>query len=51
MATRKGKRMTGGRGWRLSPTKGRVRVFKGTLLGTMNFGRRRIAIFSVPKRF
>lgn len=49
MATRKGKRMTGGRGWRLLTPKGRV--FKGTLLGTMNFGRRRLAIFSVPKRF
>lgn len=51
MATRKGKRMTGGRGWRLRPTKGRQREFKGTLLGTMNLGRRRLAIFSVPKRF
>jgi hypothetical protein len=50
MATRKGKRMTAGRGWRLTTPKGRV--FKGTLLGTMNFGRRRrLAIFSVPKRF
>jgi hypothetical protein len=45
----KGERMTGGQGWRLATTKGRKRVFVGTLLQTFNFGNRRIAIFSVPK--
>lgn len=46
---RKGERMTGGQGWRLATTRGRKRVFVGTLLKTFNFGGRRIAIFSVPK--
>jgi hypothetical protein len=46
---RKGERMTGGPGWRLATTKGRKRIFAGTLLKTFNFGSRRIAIFSVPK--
>jgi hypothetical protein len=31
--------------------KGRKRQFKGTLLGTFNLGGRRLALFSVPKRF
>ena len=44
-----GQRMTGGSGWRLATTKGRKRVFAGTLLKTFNLGKRRIAIFSVPK--
>jgi hypothetical protein len=51
MATRKGKRMTGGTGWKLEPTKGKKRQFKGTLLQTFNFGKRRLAVFSVPKRY
>lgn len=46
---KKGERMTGGNGWRLVTTKGRKRVFRGTLLQTFNFGNKRIAIFSVPK--
>jgi hypothetical protein len=46
---KKGDRMTGGNGWRLVTTKGRKRVFVGTLLGTINRGKERIAIFSVPK--
>lgn len=46
---RPGERMTGGSGWRLATTKGRKRVFVATLLHTLNFGRKRIAIFSVPK--
>ena len=46
---RKGERMTGGAGWRLATTKGRKRVFVGSLLKTINMGRKRIAIFSVPK--
>lgn len=46
---RKGERMTKGKGWRLATVTGRKRVFKGSLLYTMNFGNKRIAIFSVPK--
>lgn len=46
---KKGERMTGTTGWRLATTKGKKRVFAGTLLGTVNKGRARIAIFSVPK--
>lgn len=46
-----GKRMTGGAGWVLQTTKGRERAFRATLLKTFNLGHRRIAIFSVPKRF
>lgn len=42
-------RMTKGKGWRLAAVKGRKRVFVGTLLHTMNFGKKRLAIFSVPK--
>jgi hypothetical protein len=44
---KRGERMTGGRGYRLV-TKGN-RVFIGTLLHTINAGKNRIAIFSVPK--
>jgi len=51
MAMKKGKRMTGGTGWRLETTKGSKRHFAGTLLATFNFGKRRFAVFSVPKRF
>jgi hypothetical protein len=46
---RKGERMTKGKGWRLATVKGRRRVFVGTLLDTVNHGKARIAIFSVPK--
>jgi len=46
---KKGERMTGGNGWRLATTKGKKRVFVGTLLRTINMGSKRIAIFSVPK--
>ena len=48
---KRGKRMTKGSGWRLATTTGRKRVFAATLLSTLNFGRRRLAIFSVPKKF
>jgi hypothetical protein len=41
--------MTRGNGWRLAMEKGRKRVFIGTLLQTINYGDRRLAIFSVPK--
>jgi hypothetical protein len=33
----------------LARIKGRKLVFAGTLIDTINFGRKRIAIFSVPK--
>lgn len=46
---RKGERMTKGKGWRLVTARGRKRVFIGTLLNTINFGKKRLAIFSVPK--
>jgi hypothetical protein len=46
---RRGERMTMGSGWRLATTKGKKRVFVGTLLATINRGKERIAIFSVPK--
>jgi uncharacterized protein YdbL (DUF1318 family) len=46
---RRGERMTRGNGWRLAMEKGRKRVFIGTLLQTINYGDRRLAIFSVPK--
>jgi len=44
-----GERMTGGVGWRLATTKGKKRVFVATLLKTFNFGKNRLAVFSVPK--
>jgi hypothetical protein len=46
---RKGQRMTMGSGWRLAVVKGDKRVFVGTLLWTYNSGKKRIAVFSVPK--
>jgi hypothetical protein len=45
----KGERMTGGSGWRLATTRGRKRVFAGTLIQTFNFGKTRLAVFKVPK--
>ncbi len=46
---RKGQRMTRGTGWRLVVMKGQKRIFVGTLLDTINMGKKRLAIFSVPK--
>lgn len=46
---KRGERMTKGKGWRLAIVSGRKRVFVGTLLQTVNFGNKRLAIFSVPK--
>jgi len=46
---KRGERMTKGSGWRLAIVKGKKRVFVGTLLETINRGKERIAIFSVPK--
>lgn len=45
----KGEKMTVGAGWRLATSKGKKRVFNGTLVGTVNKGKVRLAIFSVPK--
>ena len=49
--TEHGKKMTKTGRWILMPKKGREREFSGTLLKTFNFGKNRLAIFSVPKRF
>lgn len=46
---KKGERLTARSGWRLVATKGKKRVFVGTLITTINRGATRIAIFSVPK--
>jgi hypothetical protein len=46
---KRGERMPRGTGWRLARIRGRKLVFAGTLIDTINFGRKRIAIFSVPK--
>jgi len=46
---KQGERMTKGKGWRLATVKGSRRVFVATLLGTINHGKMRLAIFSVPK--
>ena len=48
---RTGKHMTRTGSWTLAPKKGKKRQFTGTLLKTINLGAKRIAIFSVPKRF
>lgn len=48
---RRGKKMTRTGPWILAPKKGRKRQFTGTLLKTFNFAKKRLAIFSVPKRF
>ena len=45
----RGARMTPGKSWRLAVIKGKKRIFVGTLLGTYNVGKMRIAVFSVPK--
>jgi hypothetical protein len=51
MATKKkrGKRFTKVGKWKISSTKGRAREFLGTLKATFNFGKTRLAIFTVPK--
>lgn len=46
---KRGERLTRGNAWRLAATKGKRRIFAATLLQTFNFGKKRIAIFSVPK--
>lgn len=47
--TKRGIRMTKGSGYRISPSNGKTREFKGTLIDTINLGSWRLAIFSVPK--
>ncbi len=42
-------KMTKGTNWRLLATKGQRRYFVGTLKNTYNFGKLRLAIFTVPK--
>jgi hypothetical protein len=49
--TQRGEKMTKTGRWILTPKKGREREFSGTLLKTFNFGKNRLAIFSVAKRF
>ncbi len=44
-----GERMTKGSEWTLTATKGTPRNFVGTLVGTINEGDLRLAIFKVPK--
>jgi hypothetical protein len=48
---KRGEKMTKTGRWILKPKKGSEREFSGTLLKTFNFGKNRLAIFSVPKRF
>jgi hypothetical protein len=48
--TKKGKRLTSTGKYDIKPKKGKARGFTGTLLETFNFGAKRIAIFSVPKK-
>jgi len=48
-SVRKGVKMTTGSRWRLVAQAGKKRAFAGTLLSTFNLGRRRVAVFSVPK--
>jgi len=49
--TKRGVKMTKTGRYLLKPKRGRAREFSGTLLQTFNFGRKRLAIFSVPKGF
>ena len=46
---RKGKKLTKTGSYKITPLKGRLREFKGTLLRTFNFGKWRLALFKVPK--
>lgn len=46
----KGEKMTKGSKWRLVATAGKKRVFNGTLRETINIGKTRLAIFTVPKK-
>ncbi len=48
---RKGKRLTKTGKYTIAATKGRKRSFTGRLMSTFNFGKRRIALFYVPKSF
>ena len=48
--TNHGRRLTKGV-WKLVPKRGKRRKFSGPLLATLNLGKRRNAVFSIPKRF
>ena len=45
----RGKRMTKGKRYSIVAIKGRTRKFAATLIKTFNLGKRRLALFSVPK--
>ena len=47
--TKKGKRHTKTVKYTIATTKGRPRLFTATLLKSFNLGKKRLAIFSVPK--
>lgn len=47
----RGKRLTKTGRWKLTSKRGKVREFTCTLIKTINFGGKRLAIFSVPKKF
>lgn len=49
VAAKQGEKMTKNGRWTLVPVKGKKRFFRGTLLATINAGKQRLAIFSVPK--
>ena len=46
---KRGERLTRASRWRLAAMTGRKRIFAATLIGTVNRGGVRLAIFSVPK--
>jgi hypothetical protein len=46
---RRGKKMTAGDGWKLVVGNRRARGFPASLIKTINVGKYRLAIFSVPK--
>jgi|AP3Bu8745761321_1050154.scaffolds.fasta_scaffold30132_1 hypothetical protein len=48
---RRGKRLTKTGRYTITARKGRKRSFIGRLMSTFNFGKRRIALFYVPKSF
>ncbi len=53
MATKiaKGKKLTKTGNWTLKSKRGKIREFNCTLIKTINFGGKRLAIFSVPTKF
>jgi hypothetical protein len=47
----KGKKLTKTGRWVLTSKKGKIREFNCTLIKTINYGGKRLAIFSVPTAF